>query len=394
MDVADRIVARCACGAKIAVPSSAAGRRAKCPKCGEAIQIPQAETPPESLSAGDDLLGDLAKAEESGSAVGAGGPRTRPCPNCSAAMSFDAVVCVSCGYNTSTGRSAKLARTKPTTTEKAAGLAGKAALFAGNLVLGCVCSLIGALIGAALWAGVAIGTDVESGYIAWALGGLAGIGMAIGYRRSDPLGGICAAGASLVGIAAARLAIVAYLISHAVSGAAPAANANVPSADSMERMELVSMLTTEVLHGQEEDEDVPETPEWRKAHDAATARVDKMTTEEVHKAMDRQVVLQTLVEKVHEEHPEVSDPQKEQEIKWFDEAVKRVNNLPPTEISKRAAAVKEEQAKAVAQATKEVLTSGTFWAAIFFMNRLSILFIGLAVVTAYSVAVKFAPVSG
>src|SRR5262245_26636587 len=43
--MAVKIKFACACGKKLAADASAAGRKAKCPACGQAVQVPQ--SPPE-----------------------------------------------------------------------------------------------------------------------------------------------------------------------------------------------------------------------------------------------------------------------------------------------------------------------------------------------------------
>ena len=77
-------------------------------------------------------------------------------------------------------------------------------------ILGVIGSLVGALIGAAIWWVIAIATEYEIGFIAWALGGLAGFGMALGYRKGSAAAGAVAAIIAIIGILAARLMIVAY----------------------------------------------------------------------------------------------------------------------------------------------------------------------------------------
>ena len=81
----------------------------------------------------------------------------------------------------------------------------------GSFVLGVLGSIIGALVGAAAWCAIAVATEYELGIIAWALGGLAGFGMALGYRRRRAAAGVTAAIIALLGIVCARVMIVGYM---------------------------------------------------------------------------------------------------------------------------------------------------------------------------------------
>ena len=109
------IKARCAgCGAGFQAKDSLAGKRVKCPKCGQAITIGQqaaskgrsgksaAKQASIAASGGHNPLLDLLDEVDVKSAV-----RGPVCPNCSNAMSQMAVVCVACGYNIETGKQLK-----------------------------------------------------------------------------------------------------------------------------------------------------------------------------------------------------------------------------------------------------------------------------------------------
>lgn len=80
----------CQCGKRIRVSEKFAGRRAKCPGCGEAISIPSPDAP------GDEIDGNLLY-EAIGDALGA--PDPVQCPNCDRPMAVNAAVCSHCGYN-------------------------------------------------------------------------------------------------------------------------------------------------------------------------------------------------------------------------------------------------------------------------------------------------------
>lgn len=126
----DRVHVRCDCGARLGLPASAAGRKARCPKCHAVVSVPAPEAP--ALDDFDELLGGLsdgeatqiertpqpaeppkrtsdlyglAPAEEPPAVpkvVDTGPPRE--CPACKAKYASDAKVCTACGIYLATGR--------------------------------------------------------------------------------------------------------------------------------------------------------------------------------------------------------------------------------------------------------------------------------------------------
>ena len=215
----ETIKIHCSCGEKLKVPRAAIGKKGRCPKCQQVITItaPAEEAPPAvPVASGDDdlggddlfgggLLDDLARQEAAADADESAGPRKKACGHCGKAMPTDAVVCTACGFNESTGKVVqpkveKAAKSKP----KAA--AGSKSLTSGmgSFGIGCVCSLVGALIGAAIWAGVLVATEYEVAYIAIGLGFLAGLGMSIGYKDEGVVPGLTAVGMALFGILVAK----------------------------------------------------------------------------------------------------------------------------------------------------------------------------------------------
>ena len=71
----------------------------------------------------------------------------------------------------------------------------------------------GALIGALLWAGIAYATGYEIGYVAWAIGGLAGGGMVLGGGRGVAHAAL-AAGLALGGIAFGKYFGTSLVVDH------------------------------------------------------------------------------------------------------------------------------------------------------------------------------------
>lgn len=185
-----------ACQQKYRLKESLAGKKAKCAKCGQSIQIPElAPAAAEPASDLSDLLDDhLPVATES--AASPASTTTDYCPKCGDALARNATVCVSCGYNKKTGTKLKTSR-KPTQSHSRSGSA--------TLLRGTIFSFGGALIGAVAWVVIAIFTGYEIGWIAWGLGALAGLGMAVGHEDQDgTMAGIIAAAMAVVGILAAK----------------------------------------------------------------------------------------------------------------------------------------------------------------------------------------------
>lgn len=207
----DRITIRCRCGAKLKMPVAAAGRRAKCPKCTHTFVIPKPSREPEEqpgngLGDSGSLLDELA--DQAGSAPSTEqAPRQATdsrCPKCNAAMPATAVLCVSCGYDSRSGKTHKRA-------SLAAAALSKLAAASGTFFLGCFLSGVGALVGALIWVGIAIGVGYELGWIAWGIGVLAGFGMLKGYGEANTRCGVVAAGMAFAGVVAAKIMIFVFI---------------------------------------------------------------------------------------------------------------------------------------------------------------------------------------
>lgn len=125
----EKIRVRCGCGATVSAPADAAGRRARCPKCGSALRLGGA---PESggllreLARGASLARPARDAAPGGPAGGINDDevfriaapvdvlRERPaapvgpeiaCPSCGRTWPARSVLCTACGVNLKTGRS-------------------------------------------------------------------------------------------------------------------------------------------------------------------------------------------------------------------------------------------------------------------------------------------------
>lgn len=124
---------------------------------------------------------------------------TEACPACGSALAAGAVLCTICGYNKQTGKSGKTGSSSApgvgsAALGAAASLGGAAASKMTFLLLGAVGGIVGGAIGAAVWAGIAYAAHVEIGWIAWGIGFMVGLGVAmLSGRNASPATGLMAA---------------------------------------------------------------------------------------------------------------------------------------------------------------------------------------------------------
>ena len=92
----------CQCGQKFSAKDELAGKRVKCPKCGQPLVIAEAApAPSDSL---EDSLGGLGGLMDQAGFENAGGAA---CPKCNAGMPPGAVLCVACGFHLESGETLK-----------------------------------------------------------------------------------------------------------------------------------------------------------------------------------------------------------------------------------------------------------------------------------------------
>lgn len=219
MEVSELTKFPCQCGARLKAPAAAAGKRVKCPKCGQVNTVPAATRQEEAAGGGFDInstLEALAKHERSAAAVEQpASSRGIRCANCGAMMSAEARLCTQCGYDTRTGRKLKAASAKQAA---AAAAVRQVATGAGRFLLGTGLCAAGAVVGAVIWCVVAVATGYELGWIAWGLGGLAGLGMRLGYREENARAGAVATVIAVGGIFLGKILVFAFVIYAAVTG--------------------------------------------------------------------------------------------------------------------------------------------------------------------------------
>lgn len=239
------------CARRYRVKQELAGKNAKCGQCGHKMPIPTATAP--VLATATSIAGgsqkpafqkaaspandsDRLAAAEIGADLGTGGvnswldeelkvapppppkpPGEKKCAACGHTLPPGAVLCVACGYDK---RAKKKLETKHIDENASKGIGSKLRTGA-SLVRGTIFSFLGAMLGAIIWAAFAYFTHLELGYIAWGLGGLAGLGMAWGHEDSGgTVAGIIAAGMSLVGIVAAKILIIVFVLAALFHGVA------------------------------------------------------------------------------------------------------------------------------------------------------------------------------
>ncbi len=232
-------IVQCVCKKKLRAGDKLAGKRVKCPNCGEAIQIPRLDSTtlgaplpssrPKSTTAkrpqkqtvssrteaddidklldspADDDLGFRFQDDDFEPA--------RPKPREFTKPNFSAT---SLPATPTSGKKSKKAGKKR----------HKQSSQIGALLLGSFLACIGAVLGIVLWVVVLFGTQYEIGWIWWGMGALTGIGMQLGIRDS--------ADTELAGIFAALIAFGAFalvkggLTMLAVAGGATAADVMSP----------------------------------------------------------------------------------------------------------------------------------------------------------------------
>lgn len=187
-----------------------------------------------------------------------------PCPGCGRPLSRDAVVCVNCGYNATTGKTLRssVERTRaPGAGGAALSVAGATGGAAASVVLPIVGGCVGGAIGASVWAAVAYFTHFEIGWIAWGIGFLSGAGVVAGARgNSNAFFGLLAVIIAVVSICAGKYTAFHFMVKDYVGE--NIATATVTGNDITDEMALESLANAIT----ERRLDAGETLEWPAAH--------------------------------------------------------------------------------------------------------------------------------
>ncbi len=298
------------CGRGYRVKGELAGKTAKCGKCGNRMKVPQpapAEPTPMASAEGD--LGSWMDEELAATPPTPAGPvvTEATCPSCGATQPRGATLCGSCGADIP--GDSPTSSLRPATAKSASAKAPKKRSrrvkfefklgAMGSLIRGTLLSMAFALVGAAIWAAVAYLTDREFGIIAWGLGGLAGIGMALGHEDEDgTTAGIIAAFVSLFGIIAAKVLIIVVFIMAAVAAIAGAGLDMEQDLDpaAAQRELMARMIAHEDLKRQGLDMNVATEAQYDESLARARAEVTGLTDEKLEKRFQELVEVKQEVQ--------------------------------------------------------------------------------------------------
>jgi Zn finger protein HypA/HybF involved in hydrogenase expression len=92
------LVASCDCGNQIKAKRELAGKKVKCPSCGDALRLPHPKanaSPKQTADPLSDLLDEIGYEN-----IGA----KNSCPECKTKLPPDAVLCVQCGFHLQKGK--------------------------------------------------------------------------------------------------------------------------------------------------------------------------------------------------------------------------------------------------------------------------------------------------
>jgi len=454
------------CGKHIRVPANATGRKARCPACegvfvigqipaSPAVAIqpkpvsqPAARSAPKPAPASQPPLPEadqeqddgtygwsdgggslLAEAEQQPAADA--GTAYKLCPNCGQTMPAEARLCVACGFDTKTGR-----RMQDTAVSgggggalsAVGGVLGSAVRSSGALLLGTLLSFLGAMLGAAIWAGIAYAVHLEIGWIAWAIGGLAGGGMYLGYRNQSTLAGLIASFMAVLGIVVGKIGVFVIVVlsmlatmATTTDNAAPG-GAAIKSRDNesnmMERYALASHHAELKANRQGLSYD---DPKRNAIYTQEEQRFKAMPPDQIKKAADemekweqggkwkdaayvRDFLIYSYIDKALEAEADKkgveTDEREVTPVQWQQhhrDAVKRADGIAADQRLAEAKRIEAEQKAAMDKATAEMEEEvgdaagqaavgllGLFFSALF--GWMDILFLILAVATAYHLA--------
>lgn len=173
------------CQKKLGVPDEHAGKRVRCPQCGQPVEVPQPE---------EELLNEIEWQEDllDSSPNEEGGPL---------AEQLDGELPAAPPFVPA-----------PMAEGAAASEAGSVLAGVGRFPLAIGAGIGAALIGAAAWAGVVYVTDYELGILSWFIGGFVGYAvMLFGGQRTKALG-VLAACCAIFSIASAKAMIVKWYV--------------------------------------------------------------------------------------------------------------------------------------------------------------------------------------
>ena len=96
------IPTKCKCGFTFSAKDALAGKRVKCPRCQNAIQVPDKATVGVAVAAGPNVNKKLLDLLDDAGVKAT--PKGPICAACGTEMEASAVICIECGYNVTTGQ--------------------------------------------------------------------------------------------------------------------------------------------------------------------------------------------------------------------------------------------------------------------------------------------------
>ncbi len=340
----DHITVHCACGKRLKAPSSAVGKRAKCPKCGAVVKIEAPPPPPPPTDEGElglDALYDLAEKEAQVAAQQEAASPTMRCPSCGSGCEPGAVLCVNCGYDFRTKGKIAIKADAPEAPAKPGWFSRGAKKDKpvdkmapqGSFFVGLGLSIAAALVASVVWFVVVYFTHFELVYLALLVG--------------------AAAGVTLGAILLAKFAIIVAIIWPTISSEADESDGPPDNTNPA----LVSALAEQDLRQRKIDPDEATDEQMSQARKAARERAKTMSPADQQKALRQQeeqeitdqleayVVLDVLKER----NIDPDDADEAQEAMAEKEAAKRVAAIPA---AKRADELKRREAQAEAEMKK------------------------------------------
>jgi hypothetical protein len=298
------------CSKKLGFPAQAVGKKAKCPTCAHVFKVaapagsaavpaaPPARVmppppPPPPRAAEENSLFALAAIEGSGEEVELTPEEAARAQALTAATAaaHQAALAGAAAPPTVPERTGKTTHRGSSAREGGAGIDRMPSAVV-MLSKGCLFSAAGALIGAFLWCGVAKALDCELGYVAWAVGLLAGGGMQLGMRAQTNLAGVIAALFAVGGIFIGKVMVIAWVVFPMIAKEAAAEKVKLETSIKYQIETLTDVEYEKILKDRKLDPEEAGEEQLQKARNDAESRVKGWGAEKIrsefakHKASD------------------------------------------------------------------------------------------------------------
>ena len=201
----------------------------------------------------EDLFDDLALEDQNSTR----GPNA--CPGCGHPMGEDAVVCIGCGHNRDSGSQLRTTASKDWAIKEDKIASARSEMMSSvvsQLVMPIVGGCVGGAIGASIWAAIAFYGQIRLGLLAWAVGGLVGVGVNVGSRDT---GGV------VYGMIAAVLAVGSVVGGHYITATLLVDQylEMLEPEDVSEEMAMGTVVWDVIAEWVERGDDVPWARKWK-----------------------------------------------------------------------------------------------------------------------------------